>query len=97
MTAARFRHASAGAPVMATVASQTKARVMWPGGPTRVWSPARHPKAKMPLDSGGYGGPYVCQGCNRPCAGVRPVKVGLQGARKWVCGSSCRPSSKANS
>ena len=58
---------------------------MWPGGPLRQFS-KRQAGGNYTAYSGpiptGYAGSYICERCQRPCAGiyfVRPVK-------NWVCG-----------
>lgn len=62
------------------------ARRMWPGGPLRRWSPARTSGCDMPLDRGGYGGSYVCEGCMQPVPGVYRVFRGVQRRETWLCG-----------
>jgi hypothetical protein len=64
-------------------------RVMWPNGPSRRWAQAKIPGASMPLDSGGYAGNYVCQGCGRSCDGVYAPNSSSKHAGKWICGG-CR-------
>jgi len=64
-------------------------RTMWANGPSRRWSPVKIPGATMPLDSGGYGGSYVCQACNEVSDGVYAPKGSTGGTGKWVCGG-CR-------
>jgi hypothetical protein len=65
-------------------AIQPEVRVFGANGPSRLTH----------LDSGGYGGSYVCQGCGVPVDGVYCVEVGLEVARNWIC-AACRTSDKA--
>lgn len=67
-------------------ADPVNARRMWAGGPLRRWSATRDSGSTMPLAVGGFWGPYICDRCQLPCAGVRCIKEGCQGARKWLCG-----------
>ena len=61
---------------------------MWNGGPLRQFSGTKlsgHYVAYSSPILTGYAGSYVCDECQRPCAGVyfvRPVGV-------WLCGT-CR-------
>jgi hypothetical protein len=64
-------------------------KTMWPGGPDRRWSQTKIPGATMPLDSGGYGGSYVCQACQGVTVGVYIAKSSEEYAGLWICGE-CR-------
>jgi hypothetical protein len=61
-------------------------------GPSRLWSAEKTPACRMPLDSGGYAGRYVCQSCSKPCNGVYRVQQPLNSSSsedKWLC-SDCK-------
>jgi hypothetical protein len=75
-------------------AIQPEVRVFGANGPSRLWLPVRTSQCKTHLDSGGYGGSYVCQGCGAPVDGVYCVDVGLEVARNWIC-AACRTSDRA--
>jgi hypothetical protein len=62
---------------------------MWAGGPLRRWSPVRTNGCPMPLAGGGFGGSYVCGGCQRPVAGVYRVIDRVQRRESWLC-DGCR-------
>ena len=68
-------------------------KTMWPGGPKRLWSPVRR-SSWVPLDSGGYGGQYVCDGCLAPCEGLYRAIHNLHTRDQWLC-SACRSPKKA--
>lgn len=69
--------------------AQASVRRMWPGGPLRRWSAARGAGCTMPLDSGGYGGSYVCDGCRGPVVGLYSVIRGVQRRAMWLC-AACK-------
>ena len=64
-------------------------RRMWEGGPLRQFSETEA-KSHYVAYSGpflrGYGGSYVCDRCQRPCAGVYLVRE----THKWLCGGCKR-------
>jgi hypothetical protein len=43
----------------------------------------------MPLNAGGFGGSYVCEGCSEPVAGVYRVIRPVQRRESWLC-AACR-------
>jgi hypothetical protein len=58
---------------------------MWEGGPLRQFSETQansHYIAYSGPFLTGYAGSYVCDQCQRPCAGVYFIKE----IRKWLCG-----------
>lgn len=65
------------------------ARRMWPDGPLRQWNATRCPAAKMALDSGGFGGSYICDGCQLPTAGLYRAIDRVQRRETWLC-AQCR-------
>ncbi len=60
---------------------------MWQGGPLRNFSPTRPRSSWIPLADGGYGGPYVCKGCQNDVIGLYQTSDG------WMC-SRCRGEAK---
>lgn len=69
-------------------------RRMWNGGPLRQCSDEHHngfqyyehtDRNHPELSWRGYTGAYVCEGCQKPCAGVYRVLA----VKKWLCGG-CR-------
>ena len=78
----------------ATLTPQAEMRRMWPGGPLRQWSPVREGGCSMPLDGGGYGGPYECEGCLTPVPGVYRVITQPQRGGTWLC-ASCKAQATA--
>lgn len=73
----------------ATGASPSEVKRMWPGGPLRRFSPVRKGACQAPLEGGGFGGSYVCEGCQMPVAGVYRVIAGVQSRESWLC-ASCK-------
>ncbi len=67
---------------VALKASPVGAR-MWHGGPLRRWSPVRTASCQMPLASGGYGGSYLCDGCQKPVVGIYRAR------EAWLC-AACK-------
>src|SRR5215469_16960575 len=65
-------------------------RVMWPGGPSRMYSPVKCSAAPIGYADGGFVGSYVCQKCGQPEAGVYRVKAGAQ-TGMWICGRCLSP------
>ena len=80
---------------------RAEVRVMWPGGPSRKWSPVKcteaHDFYEDPRDATlrGYTGSYVCQGCGVPTVGVQRLGEEYKGLPVWVCGP-CRDAESAN-
>ena len=70
-------------------AIQPEAKILWPDGPTRLWSLIRCNGAHMPQHNGGFAGNYVCQGCGEPVVGVYRVIHRVEVARNWIC-ATCR-------
>ena len=70
------------------VIAPTDAKRMWSGGPLRLCSSIRKGRRWIPLADGGFGGPYVCDGCHRPVAGVYRVR------ETWLC-AACKMRSEA--
>jgi hypothetical protein len=74
-------------------------RIMWPGGPSRRWSPVSGcSEARMPYgEKGEFCGQYVCQGCGEATSGVYMVpqapKQDRQGPAPWLC-AECRTLAK---
>lgn len=64
-------------------------RRRWPGGPLRQWNATRCPAAKMALDCGGFGGSYICDGCQMPAAGLYRAIDGVERRETWLC-AQCR-------
>ena len=54
-------------------------RRMWEGGPVRQFSESRTKGGWMPLNSGGFAGPYVCSRCHSAVSGVYGPTQG------WIC------------
>ena len=54
-------------------------RRMWEGGPVRQFSESRTKAGWMPLNSGGFAGPYVCSRCHSAVSGVYGPTQG------WIC------------
>lgn len=72
----------------AVVTAPADARRRWRGGPLRLWSPIRKGGRWIPLADGGFGGPYVCDGCQKPVVGVYRVR------ETWLC-AACKVRSEA--
>jgi hypothetical protein len=66
-------------------ASLPQVKQMWPGGPLRRFSPIRKGGCQLPLEGGGFGGSYVCEGCQVPVAGVYRVIDRVERRESWVC------------
>lgn len=65
-----------------------KPKRMWVGGPLRRFSGGSVPGARMPLATGGYGGAYICDKCQKPVDGVYEASEG------WICGGCKRNAPK---
>ena len=74
---------------------QAEVKVMWPDGPSRMWSAVRCGGAAMPQENGGFAGSYVCQACEVPVAGVYRVFCTVRLRERWLC-AACRTGEKAN-
>jgi len=59
-------------------------RRMWEGGPLRQFS-ADRVGSWTPLDTGGYGGQYICDTCKNPVSGIYEAVDG----NGWQC-SDCK-------
>ena len=49
---------------------ETEAKRMWPGGPLRRFSPDKRFASSIALESGGYAGAYICDGCGKAHEGI---------------------------
>ncbi len=76
MTAAAL--AMASAPVL-------KVRLMWEGGPLRLWSESANSRCPILFSAAisGFVGAFVCEECLKPSGGVYQSRGKEQ---KWVCG-----------
>jgi hypothetical protein len=66
-------------------------RRMWIGGPLRQFSETQVNSHYIRYSSRfltGFAGSYVCDRCQRPCAGVYPAHPS-ETQREWLCGG-CR-------
>lgn len=66
-------------------------RRMWEGGPLRQFSDTQVSSHYVGYSGPilkGYAGSYVCDRCQRPCAGVYPSHPS-ETQREWLCGG-CR-------
>lgn len=75
---------------------QGEVKTMWEDGPDRRISSKSVAGARMPLESGAYGGSYVCQACQSVTVGVYIAKLPSLHAGKWICGDCRNTETSAN-